>query len=127
MQKVNIPLSQPLSIDRVEVVQSSSKILTSLSEDTDPTLLSLRLSFHTSTSAYELLNNARLTAARLTALENVGCVSLLGSRSQTPFVALPIVPCHSLNYPKPSITTPRISPTSPSLVPQAPQGHALWT
>lgn len=78
MQKVNMPPSQPLSIDKVEVVQSPSKIPTSLSEDTDPTFLSRCPLFHTLTSAYELLNNVRLTATRLTALENVGCVSLLG-------------------------------------------------
>lgn len=71
-QRVRIILSQPLGVDTVEkVVQSSSKVLTSLTslllDDIDPTSLLHHFLFLTLTSAYWIM-------LCLVPLKNVGCV-----------------------------------------------------
>ena len=80
IQTIHIPLSQTRGIDTVEeVAQCPSKVLTSLTSpllgDIDPTSLSYHLLLQTLISENQLLNKA-------VALQNVGCVSVLGQTQE---------------------------------------------
>lgn len=109
IQRVLIPLSQTQSIDTVgEVVQSSSKVLTSLMAplmNTNPSSLSYHLLFQTLISTYQLLNNVLPNR-----FEECWLCVPPGSNSQPPFVASPIVltdfpTLPLLNCSEPNITT----------------------